>query len=200
MSTKIYYAARAPAGRVVEFIDFFHDAMEKSAETFIEDMMGAVKDSSLGKPPAHIRRKKGIELWKRAKKWQAVEKLVREGANQGFDVVSCGFNLWFRMGHVYAMPIGGNWALATFDRERFPDWIEDYSYWNNTDEPEHVTQEEWEERKKTWDHICTGNGKASHNARRLYHDVIDAKSGMGMFDFAYPRYQKPLYDWVEEHR
>ena len=28
--------------------------------------------------------------------------------------------------------------------------VEDYGYWNNTDEPEDVTEEEWEERRKAW--------------------------------------------------
>lgn len=31
--------------------------------------------------------------------------------------------------------------------------VEDYGYWNNTDEPENVTEEEWEERRKAWSSI-----------------------------------------------
>lgn len=43
--------------------------------------------------------------------------------------------------------------------------IEDYSYWNNSDAPDNVSEEEWDEREKTWDKIfekciyeipCTG--------------------------------------------
>lgn len=31
------------------------------------------------------------------------------------------------------------------------DWCSDFSYWNNTDKDDDVTEEEWEHRKKYWD-------------------------------------------------
>lgn len=31
------------------------------------------------------------------------------------------------------------------------DWCSDFSYWNNTDKDDDVTEEEWERRKKYWD-------------------------------------------------
>lgn len=30
-------------------------------------------------------------------------------------------------------------------------WCSDFSYWNNTDKDNDVTEEEWERRKKYWD-------------------------------------------------
>lgn len=29
-------------------------------------------------------------------------------------------------------------------------WVEEYGYWNNTDKPDEVSDEEWEEREKAW--------------------------------------------------
>lgn len=37
------------------------------------------------------------------------------------------------------------------------DGLEDYSYWNNTDRPDDVTDAEWECRGKTWDAILLAN-------------------------------------------
>lgn len=34
------------------------------------------------------------------------------------------------------------------------DWVEDYSYWNNTDPPDGTSDEEWEIRGELWDSIC----------------------------------------------
>lgn len=189
-----------------QFIDHFHDAMEAEAEKFFGDMMAAVKKTAIGKPPPHIKKHaEGVRLWERYKRWDVVEKAARESAcGTMSDIFSCGFNLWFHKGRVYAIPIGPNWAIRVFEPDRIvedaPKWIEDYAFWNNSDEPDDVTRAEWLARQKTWDRINTGSGKASHNARRLWHEVIDATNGIGMFDFAYPRFQRPLQEWVEKNR
>lgn len=40
------------------------------------------------------------------------------------------------------------------DHVRSLPWYIDYSYWNNTDRPDDVTDAEWEERSETWDRVC----------------------------------------------
>jgi len=32
-------------------------------------------------------------------------------------------------------------------------FVEDYSYWNNTDKPDNISEEEWKERSETWNNI-----------------------------------------------
>lgn len=43
----------------------------------------------------------------------------------------------------------GKWA----DEFRDQPYIQDYSYWNNTDKPDEVTDAEWEERELTWNRL-----------------------------------------------
>lgn len=33
-------------------------------------------------------------------------------------------------------------------------WFQDYSYWNNTDQPDEISDDEWESREKTWNTYC----------------------------------------------
>lgn len=42
--------------------------------------------------------------------------------------------------------------------ESFPEIFE-YNYWNNVDQPEEISDEEWEQRKKDWDVALPGRGK-----------------------------------------
>lgn len=37
--------------------------------------------------------------------------------------------------------------------------VKEYGYWNNTDEPEDVTMDQWEMRESHWDYVLTGKGK-----------------------------------------
>lgn len=38
-------------------------------------------------------------------------------------------------------------------KSEYPDFAEDYCYFNNTDMPENVSDKEWEQRKKDWNHM-----------------------------------------------
>jgi len=37
------------------------------------------------------------------------------------------------------------------------DFVSEYGYWNNTDRPDHLTDEEWEDRAETWDAMLPGS-------------------------------------------
>ncbi|MHA7274800.1 hypothetical protein ACX80Z_15390 [Arthrobacter sp. TMT4-20] len=43
------------------------------------------------------------------------------------------------------------------------DGVEEYEYWNNSDGPDHVTAEEWAERRDAWDRIFPGLGNVREN-------------------------------------
>lgn len=53
----------------------------------------------------------------------------------------------------------------TEHEEWFDTWctqptVSEYGYWNNSDHPEHVTETEWEYRRKTWDRVVGNNPPA----------------------------------------
>jgi hypothetical protein len=61
-------------------------------------------------------------------------------------------------------PVSKTKVLGTFhsrnnetEREFFAKpFVEEYGYWNNTDQPDGVTDKEWKQREKDWDKVFTG--------------------------------------------
>jgi len=110
------------------------------------------------------------------RKWQEFQTVIdhckeaSKRVEKDYYDIDCGLNIWLHGNYAYAIPIGPNWVL---DNIKFPKWVEDYSYWNNTDQPDNVTDRQWNSRRDTWDKICCGHGKSDHNSRRLYHSVVD---------------------------
>lgn len=54
--------------------------------------------------------------------------------------------------HVYGKFIAKNSDISKKLDTMFPD-NEEYEYWDNTDEPDHVTRKQWKKREKTWNTI-----------------------------------------------
>jgi hypothetical protein len=177
MSTKIYYAYRVKKSRFIEFLDLAHDQMFELALGHVKESMKTIRideekyKKDIEKYAPNNKRKQA-----RMRKWRQFDAVMKhcEKASQrmerDFHDVDCGLNIWLHGHHAYVIPIGPYWIL---DNIKFPKWVEDYSYWNNTDPPKSVTERQWGARRDTWDKICTGHGKSDHNARRLYHGVID---------------------------
>ena len=196
MSTKIYYAYRAPASRVVEFIDWAHDILWAELKEQMEGFMAGVKDEAIGDPPDWIKSDpEGVELWARYKRFDKVVEL-NEKCDLGLDL---SLNMWFHGRKVYMIPIGMPGRMNRLN-DTIPEWAEDYCYWNNTDHPEELTYRQWSQRGKTWDKICTGplSSKADHNARRLNHEILTAKDGMSMFNLKWEMVQKPMHDYRDK--
>lgn len=85
--------------------------------------------------------------------------------------IDCGLNLWLYRNHFYLIPIYHSPSILKGFKA--PEWLKDFSYWDNVDPPKGITWEQFNKRGKVWDQINCGTGLASHNARRLYHSVLD---------------------------
>ena len=176
MSTKIYWAFRIPKGRWVEFIDLMHDQMFASAVKHVKEAMKMIKideekcESDIEK---YKIKKTRQARYRRYERFKAVMKECERAADNleidYFDV-DCGANFWMRGKYVYVVPIVPRWIKNDL---KFPDWVEDYSYWSNVDPPDHISYYDFEKRGAIWGEINCGEGKADHNARRLYHQVVD---------------------------
>ena len=68
--------------------------------------------------------------------------------------VGCGVNLWFPKRSRFVL--GHPWGESITDID-FPEWVEEYGYWNNTDKPDEIPQREWTRRKKAWDSVLQCN-------------------------------------------
>jgi len=80
--------------------------------------------------------------------------LRRERENIG----GCGVHFWPHKGSVYMVAYGPKDARARVSKESLPSYLEDFSYWNNTEGPEDVSEQEWHNRQEVWGHLLQGNG------------------------------------------
>ena len=69
--------------------------------------------------------------------------------------VECGLNLWVHTdGFVYFMPYGEyRYTDVCKIRRGAPKDLVDFAYWNNTDQPKHITNADWEARRDKWKEI-----------------------------------------------
>lgn len=59
--------------------------------------------------------------------------------------------------------------------------MQDYGYWNNTDKPKDVSDDEWEQRRKDWDDALVSVGIPKDNGMVLH--IVDAISDVIEFNY-----------------
>lgn len=72
--------------------------------------------------------------------------------------VTCGLSISIDSSSTWAYirPIyGGAIHISNLKILHIGDYVEDYSYWNNTDLPDHITREEWEKRGEEWINVLS---------------------------------------------
>ena len=165
MSTKIYEAYRCRIKHVNLLIDTVREQMLAAVVARVKTLM------SCNTLPAD--RDKFAEVMVQARK--AALKPEKD-----FWDLGCGFNLWIgEDGYAYLIPIA---AHALHLELKLGEPFQDYCYWNNTDEPDGMTRKQWKTRERHWDKLNLGVGVRSHNARRLYHNVVDQRPPHGYTD------------------
>ncbi len=185
MSTKIYYAYRMPHRLFSEaFLPTFRKHVFATAAEETTRLMEHVPVEDLKKMYEEGKESR----WKKVsfKKWQAVPKYrlgtlfnnmveaSKSKARSGI-CIDCSLNVWLHKGWMYCILYGEHWLWEKYTP---PAGVEDYCYWNNTDEPDNVTRRQWQAREKNWDAVCLKD----HNATRMVHEVIHASQEIGLHD------------------
>jgi len=173
VSTKIYHARRIPAGKLNDFLDWSRTQILDRITKRVRELMerSDLSDWKPGKGCTNAYLSEQYERFNRVMN-EAKQASVSTERDPFFNL-DCGFNLWIDGRYIYLVPIMEDWMQRGL---RFPEWATDYSYWNNSDQPSNVSGKEWKARAETWDRICTGEGPSSHNARRLWFEIVDMKS------------------------
>jgi len=153
MSTKIYYACRVRIPQLNRLIDFMRDQMFRLAA----DMFSRSYGLELGEDQKTAFNRAFDQLASTPEEFRNID-------------LECGLNVWIHGHYSYIIPIA---TKAILREIHWPEFAEDYSYWNNTEEPDGVTRSQWANRGKTWGRINCGEGISDHNARRMYHAVVE---------------------------
>lgn len=177
MSTKIYYAWVCDIDKLNEFIDLIRPQVYNKAEKTIRNLMSHLTKKTIEEQREqnkYIKNENRLKL-------EAVLKRCREASksfsrNPAIDI-DFSLNIWLYNNRAYIIPIGELKDLS------IPEFAKDFSYWNNTDSPDDITEEEWNNRDYIWSQINCGEGVHNHNARRLNHSIIDMSALYGDIDF-----------------
>lgn len=81
--------------------------------------------------------------------------LERPGDNNYVEIC-----IWQLDGRYYLIPFDNFPIGKTLKFLEKDPQLEDFSYWNNTDQPEDVTDKEWGHREKIWDRLQCSGGPA----------------------------------------
>jgi hypothetical protein len=176
MSTKIYYGIRIPIEKISQFTKFFDDTCLIFVEKSTRQLMSAVKEDAV---------KKEAELLKGIRGNKSVDNFLKDGGDQYIRFVYVAkmymlamkthenwFNpeSWFNAfpfdKHFYIIP-GYPTGLRAEDI-KYPDYVEDYSYWDNTDPPDNISNSAFRKRGKVWEKCGAYN-----MSNRLCHTLIE---------------------------
>lgn len=159
MSTKICEGYRTDIKKLNEVIDFVRNRVYELARshikiTFVDNILDDCDVEEI------------------------ITRVVEISKYMGF--LDYGLNIWIQNDYCYIIPV----ASCNIYEDIFPEFVEDFSYWDCTDKPDGISYSEWDMRAIAWKSINCGTGTASHNARRLYCSVINMASGRDM-EFEY---------------
>lgn len=181
MSTKIYEAYRVPNNRLNDFLKDIGDQMLDKVIERLDILMNNMKPETFYK--LLLKQWNGEDKY--AKKYfndgkparytqlEAVLSCCREVAHsQARDVVldiECGLSIRIRNKYAYIIPYGER----AYARISIPNYAKEYTYWNNTDQPEDVSNAQWNARGKIWNEILDESPILTHTVVDLVHDFVN---------------------------
>lgn len=138
MSTKIYRAYRAPLTALNKVLQELDAAVMKNIVTSTKELCSKVSSDDTGELTPWKKYQKVIEEFKRAS---------ASSRRDPFFCVDCTVAVYVHEHYAYLIPFGESFVLKNINIKSD---IEDFSYWNNTDGPDHIPYEEWSVRGDVW--------------------------------------------------
>lgn len=165
MSTKIYHAWKVELANLREFQLALADAaFHVTAHAFKNaydelGRFGIAKELDCGNRD-----------WNETKRVIAGALILGVVASQspmksGFDF-DVSYHCWVNETHAYVMLFSAN-SDAICQALKLPAGAISYGYWNNTDQPDGITDAEWEQRRVDWDQFIY-----NHNLGRLFCEIV----------------------------
>lgn len=186
MSTKIYYGMRCKTENLQEEIQSLHkqmfDLAVKKSKALVDNYFIPKKDEWI----EYLKKQDNpnIEFIEKNADWHPVyfcliahKRASHQTYRDIFDV-DCSFNLFIQGEWTYINPFG---PFPIIENIQESGTLVKYPYWNNTDEPEGVSREDWEKRDDEWQ--CTVDSEKFWK-NRITHIVIGLKERVGDTELA----------------
>ena len=153
MSTKIYHGFKintSSISKVLEMVETFRPYIleegKKLYKNFEDHLLGYKKIDQTKEDAIKDIRIKWLTAWWEMKRTQQRLPLV----DTLFSITIFPLDDYF-LGIVYTEH--DTWYFQWLEQEN----VEDYAYWNNSDKPDKLTDEEWDERYKNWSKVLLDN-------------------------------------------
>jgi len=186
MSTKIYYGMRCKTENLQEEIESLHkqmfDLAVKKSKALVDNYFMPKKDEWV--ELLKKRENPNLEFIENNKDWHPVyfcmiahKRASYQTYRDIFDV-DCSFNFFIQGEWTYINPFG---PMQIIENLKESGTLVHYPYWNNTDEPEGVSREDWDRRGDEWE--CTCDLEKFWKTRNT-HIVIELKNRIGDTELA----------------
>lgn len=156
-----------------------HEGMPKNALARVKELMAAIKQDVAEKGADEFIAKYNTDPKRRPHimqsiRWDKVQEAVKKASASSqrdpLFCIDCGVSLWINGRYAYVIPNGEEFTRKGI---KYPKWVEEYAYWDNSDPPEHIPYKQWKMRGKAWDRVCLDRW----NDLRLWHDVVSFRPG-----------------------
>lgn len=154
MSIKIYQGYRAPQSKLPNLVKRLHKVLFEQAYQYFCYQVN-LYTSTLGFLNKYIHNPNTSDL-SLQKQARGVLKYFKDCKKQtNIDYMIAGYNLFLHSdGMVYIIPYGMPGIVTILDETNvLPKYVEDFCYYDNADEPQNITKEEWKERRETWEKV-----------------------------------------------
>lgn len=171
MSTKIYNGKRIALDKLEDYMLWFREYNYSNIKLLTEKLMGCISEDKLNE-------RKDFLLSKNEKlsEYTDFDKVTRLmmvfllyiGASKqhmnSCANVDCFVKIFPYKGHAYLIP-----CFNSKEPDEYPSYIGDFAYWNNTDRPDDIALDEWDNRRDVWNDILD-----NEHHRRIVYEVVNA--------------------------
>jgi len=172
MSIKIYYGYRFKKKYLSEFTTEVRDLHYQFVLNLVRERAMKVKPDRNGERLTWHQKVHSV--------LQAAVEAAKSSVRTPWDDIECSWGIWCPPKSAYCLtvPYGDNSVHG--DQLKLPEWVESYSYWNNTDRPISVNPREWSRRKKAW-RFYTQDGGQNY---QMELPVISLREGIASYHHA----------------
>jgi hypothetical protein len=160
-----------------EFVDWFRGVCLKQAAKATSELMVGFKKEYVNKQAKKLADNTTVKKYLEGReKWFRCALAFRTFAENSrhqyaFLNIDCWANIFLQGRYCYIIP---SFPLPNA-KVKYPEWVEEYGYWNNSDPPTHLTTRQWATRRKHWD-VAIDN----FNHKRICFSVIEARNRVGL--------------------
>lgn len=174
MSVKVYEAYRTPVKKLAEGVAFLDGYIRPKAQLALDGFLDSLSEEAVRAENTYLG-DRPVSPMARVLYFQALRYKNKELADDARQFLQCGFTVWLRGNWAYYYPwvsfrmnLQGDYLDTGVRPAEWPDWWEEFCYYNNSDEPAIYTRRQWKKRAKAWEFLDTDEIQTS----KLVHNIL----------------------------